>query len=615
MNGVEALFRENVRPTNSRVPRKNSRKQAERALHQLENIALSVHSKINQTLSPRYIKPTEQEIAADPALETRDGLIDYREGTFRVAREPESGMEIILFEFEPHHLVGERNEKGEVILTGLENEKNPQVYVVDAFYNPSSRRKQLAIDEFRKHFHDKFAAEYSLFALEETPEGSFWDSDPAKKFRLANEDVAIGIYEDKEKQTWNSSVYRRLRRKGSFHFQQIGSAGTIRDYFSLGKEDEKFDDDNFDDLFRYYRRLWNINALKKFRGQDFQSSKKFKRGLQKIARTSANLLGKGGYTKYAVSGAVGLVGALVGLQAAVVSVPTLLAVLGGAALGNVVQSALEEVGNEGTEQFRRMISRQKADQTVAAHKRSYKFAVIDQSEQNLRRDFPKLKPHLLDKLVLLDTKESDLLQVDQKIYPVHQKDALAEFCKGRLMQEFGQTAIPINEKSLLSVLPSGLMAFSYIRNSTERVKYFTWREDEACSKRFNIPDQYKGQLEGKIVEIVRDENTPEQEINILSAEQFEEKLTGVFNDYASDFDVNDPDFVNQKRRELPGLITEFFSREAVQEEETGPVQRESVVDKIMQATLVDLRYEEKDPTKLLPQDKSKPSGWLSKLGW
>ena len=43
--------------------------------------------------------------------------------------------------------------------------------------------------------------------------------------------------------------------------------------------------------------------------------------------------------------------------------------------------------------------------------------------------------------------------------------------------------------------------------------------------------------------------------------------------------------------------------------------QESVVDKIMQATLADLRYEEKDPTKLLPQDKSKPSGWLSKLGW
>ncbi len=620
-NAQSILFRSTL--AGHRGPRKteNETQRAERELHKLEDIALSVHSKTNQTLAARYIKPTQEELAKDPSLETWDGLIQYREGVFRVVKEPQSGMEIILFEFEPQHLVGQKDQDGKWKLADLDLKKpdmGANVYVVGAFKNASPRRKQIAIDEFRATIHDKFAAEYSLFAQDETHTGP----NAKRTFRMANEDIAIRINEKKKKSSqWQSSIYRRLRGKasGSYEFQKIGESGTLRDFFSISREARAANGETFDKLFLNYRRNWNITALKKFRGQELLSSRRLQRNLQRLARFTSDMMERSGPLKYLVSASLGVAGAVFGLDVAVLSVEAAVALLAAGAAGGVLQTVLEDLGNEGTVQFRRMMSRQKADGKIALHKRDYTFSVVDQSPSNLRREFPKLNPELLTKLECLSTKEADLLQVEVDTSPVHQKDYVAEYLKGRLVRVFGQAHIPLNPEMLLSFLPDGTLSLAHIKNSTERVNYFTWREDMIASKRFTIDEDVRKQLDGKIIEVIRDENVSGQKINILTPEQFQERLTDTFREYSNAIYTEQARIISERghsegltdnysRKELPELLTRLFSK-------TSDASNGEVIADIMKNTAGDLVHEFVDPVDILPVEQQSQSGWLRALGF
>jgi hypothetical protein len=555
----------------------------------MRDLIMSLIGRSNVNFANRYLKPTEAEIAERPELETWDGLIMRPEGCFRVAVEPETGIKVILFEFEPQHLTGAKCDDGSIMFSNLEKasaEEQPDIYRVGAF-DPSANQTilQQAINNFCAELRNNIVPDLDLYLRDEAQYETDKSSIASHTFRAANKDMAFGLFHE-DNGHWQSVMYSTLRgnhdNSGQFeriarHQRNNGTAivGTkekkSREIFRLSKENMKTADD-FGGVLEHTLKYWGINSLKKFKGQNALSEAMTLRMIVKKKSLSGKLDYTQAYARQQVRKSVrwgtGFVGrrykeygisAVVSLALSVRSLPvtaakTIVLAIAAGIGATVIGKYVDEQAQKGARTFFGSRSKYREMKAQLPKTRDYSRFFDAETPNNKQRPLKKIAPEFVKRLRLLSHAQSEVMHSMDKSVAVTRRDWKQQYLAGLETRMFGKVNMAISDRSVLKILPNGVVALTHMNEAFNQVsKYYTYNERFVSSKSAPLHDRIKDMLSNGVYKV-----TDEKGCSGLSAKQmrrsdFTKEIRKVY------ADVTD---IDGTASDVPNILAKLFNPKA-----------------------------------------------------
>lgn len=578
----------------------------------MRDLVLSLISRSNINFSNVYLKPTDGEIQSRPALATWDGLIMRPEGYFRVAKEPETGVKVILFEFEPRHLSGAYDEDGDIKLSNLDQAStpdSPDIYRVGAF-DPTTDHTVLqdAIDAFCKNLRNNIVPQLDLYLRDEADQCDDKRAINRHTFRAANQDVAFGLYKSAEER-WESVMYSSMRgnHDESGQFERIPERERQRgrskktEIFRMNTENMT-EAESFGGVLRHTLQYWGINSLKKFKGKQPLSEAMtlkmvFKRkGLRgkadygrvyarqqyrRSVRGISGFIGKR-YKEYGLSALVGLVLSsqafkLGAAKAVLVAVAT-------AVGGTFFSKFIDEQTQKGISTFFANRAQYNEMKNQLPQNRDYSRFFDAKSRENDVRPLKKIAPAFVNRLVLLNHAESGVMHSMDKTSAVTRRDWKEQYLGGLETRMFGKANMAACGNSVLKILPNGVVSLTHINREFNVVsKYYTYNEAFVSSKAAPLHPAIQDDLAKGVTKLFDDRNRAGLSRKKMRRSDFTKELRKLYGE------VQD---IHGETTELPRILSQIFNPNA------KGCPHDRVAEALSEAACVSYTYDE-DPLETL----------------
>ena len=565
-------------PTADAVTNANQRKRGALNDTNMRDLILSLVRDSNINFNNMYLKATEGEQKAHPELESWDGLIMRPEGYFRMAVEPDTGIKVLLYEFEPHHLIGRKDKDGHIGFANLDqcgSPDAPNVYRIKAFDpNTDQTVMQDALNSFCKDFRNNIIPDLDLYLRDEAHYSSDKAPQTSETFRAANEDFAFGLYRDTDHK-WQSIMHSRMRgnHDQSGQFERIsererGRSSFAREIFRMNVDDLKTSE-SFGGILKHTLQYWGINSHKKFKGQNSLSdnmtakmiiSKKGLRGkvdytrvylrqqFRRAVRWTSGFIGSR-YKEYGMSAGVGLALSLKGFKFSALRAAgfAVLTAIGATFFGKFI----DEQTQKGLKTFFRNKAEYNEMKKKLPQNRDYSRFFDAQTPENKLRPLKKIAPALIPRLRLLNHAQSGVMNSMDKTVAITRSQWKDEYLGGLETRMFGKANMAICGNSVLKILPNGVMALTHINKEFNTVsKYYTYNEDFVASKSAPLHPQVKDMLSNYIYKVVDDRSRAGLKASTLSAEDFSHEMDSLYN---STIDIHG------QNKKLPCILSKLFN--------------------------------------------------------
>lgn len=497
----------------------------------MRDVVMTLMRRSNINFNNIYLKPTEAEIQNTPEYETWDGMIMRPEGYFRVAVEPQTGVKVILYEFEPKHLPGIRNQDGSISFSKMDEVSMPDdldIYRVGAF-DPSVEQSVLqdAINDFCKELRTKIIPELDLYLRDETTYDENKIIRGGHVFRAANHEVAFGIARNAS-QKWQPTMYTSLRgtHDDSGRFETIEARGKdkkqSRKIFRMNIEEMK-ENEEVGEVLKGTMRYFSLNAHKKFKGQKtliepYSFKSIFKRktlrdkwdyargyGRQQMRKGIRGLTGFVGsrYREYGMSAGIGLALGFKGLQLGAARAVAI-AIFGGIA-SSIFGKFVDEQTQKGVKMFFANRSEYRQMKGKLPQNRDYSRFFDSRVPENKDRPIKKVSRALVGRLRLLDHNKSGVMNSMDKSYAVTRRDWKQQYLGGLETRMFGKSNVALCGNSVLKIMPNGVLSLTHINEEFNVVsKYYSYREEFVSSKLAPLHPQIKDALSKGVVKVTDD---------------------------------------------------------------------------------------------------------------
>lgn len=546
----------------------------------MRDVVLTLVRRSNINFNNIYLKPTQNEIENDPDIETWDGMIMRPEGYFRVAVEPDTGVKIILFEFEPKHLPGIKNNDGSLGFSAVDAVSTPDdldVYRVAAF-DPAVEQSVLedAINAFCKKLRSEIVPGLDLYLRDETVYSKDIPDKTGQIFRAANQEVAFGITKNEAEQ-WLPIMYTSMRgtHDESGRFEKIDAIDrkekTMRKIFRMNI-DEMTEHDSAGEALQNTMRHFSLSAHREFKGKrnlinKYSFKSIFRRkGLknkwdyarsyirQQLRFGYRGLAGFIGsrYREYGMSAGVGLALGIKGMKLGAARA-VLLAIVG--AIGSTFFGKfVDEQTQKGVKMFFTSRSEYKEMKGKLPQNRDYSRFFDSRTSENKARPVKKVSRAIVGRLRLLSHKEAGVMNSMDKTYAVNRKDWKQQYLGGLETRMFGKSNIALCGNSVLKIMPNGVLSLTHINEAFNIVsKYYTYREEFVSSKLAPIHPQIRDDLAKGTIKVTDARGESGLQIKVMRRSDFTKEVKKLY------ADVNN---IYGAPTTVPDLLSKLFNPNA-----------------------------------------------------
>lgn len=549
-------------------------------------------SNINYTTY--FLKATPSELEEKPELESWDGLMRRPEGYFRVARDSKTDNKLILFEFEPDALKGQRKSLPEAMrdsetpddatyisFANVDSEKGLRsldVYLVGAFH-PDADQVTLneAINAFCRNLRNDVVPGLDLYLRDET---EYYDGDePADEhvFRAANSMVAFAMYQEPGS-GWQSALYSSLRGEHdtSGQFERVSLKKTSRrERFTsafLMNKDEIKNADSFGQVFKYTMQFWGLSSLKKFKGEKILSDNMTLRSVmaKKTNRERINLskayarqqwrrglkatsgfLGKR-WKEYGISG---LVSAALSVKFfKLQAVRATLVAVGSVFASTMVGKFIDERTQGGVAHAFRNRAEYKAMKGMLPQNRDYSRFYTRNRPGNEGRLLKKVDPAFLETLELLNHAQSGVMDSMDKTSAVNSRAWKEQYLGGLETRIFGKANIALCDDTVLKIMPNGVLSLTKVNKEFNSIsKYYGYRPEFVSSRRAPLHPRVKDMIAKGIFHVEDQRGEIGLKSRVMRRCDFTKSLKKIYAETAN---------IKGEETQIPALLAALFNPNA-----------------------------------------------------
>ena len=413
-----------------------------------------------------------------------DGLIRTPLGYYRLAEDTRDGTRVLLHSYERSQLEGVKR-GGVVVLPELES-KDYDVYGVSARKNVRGAIFRDDMNHDNRYLAECFQKDLNLHAEDLTPEPGESNENPRRVIKLANGQVAFGIFETEDGK-WKVRAYNNYRKEWDRAARFAGVDETVPKGFtgrvlSLGEDIKDFD--SYDEAFEHVRRYWNVAALRLFKGKSLPFEPKAYKGFKrlKIALYSS-VFSFWDQKKYRDWGVAVPVGVAAGFASTLVSGTPILGAVFGLGASTVWALGSKWVENYIADKLRQrhdVADRQEYQKLAPYFERNVIGKYLSSDPTTEKRFRKKVDNDLIPHLRLLNHDESDINYDDGEVTPDQNIMKDFERVSTAPYRYFGAVFDTTHHDKgvLTAIFPNGLVKLTHVDLDTRATRhYLIYRDD------------------------------------------------------------------------------------------------------------------------------------------